>query len=71
MLACLRSCSLLFLGAHPLTFLPALCGIFLDETAQDNVLEVTACANTYYLAVFVELTRPNVAVVVVAVLVSV
>ena len=33
------------------------------------MLEDTACALTYYLAVFVELTRPNVAVV--AVLVSV
>lgn len=35
----------------PRTFLPALCKIFLDECAPDNVLEVTARAITYYLDV--------------------
>lgn len=46
----------------PRTFLPALCRIFLDETAPDNVLEVTARAVTYYLDVSAECTRRIVAV---------
>lgn len=46
----------------PRTFLPALCRIFLDETAPDNVLEVTARAITYYLDVSAECTRRIVAV---------
>ncbi|KAK3859367.1 hypothetical protein Pcinc_034518 [Petrolisthes cinctipes] len=41
----------------PRTFLPALCRIFLDECAPDNVLEVTARAITYYLDVSAECTR--------------
>lgn len=41
----------------PRTFLPALCRIFLDEGAPDNVLEVTARAITYYLDVSAECTR--------------
>jgi len=46
----------------PRTFLPALCQIFLDESAPDNVLEVTARAITYYLDVSAECTRRIVAV---------
>ena len=46
----------------PRTFLPALCRIFLDENAPDNVLEVTARAITYYLDVSAECTRRIVAV---------
>jgi hypothetical protein len=42
--------------------LPALCRIFLDECAPDNVLEVTARAITYYLDVSAECTRRIVAV---------
>ncbi|XP_067009629.1 E3 ubiquitin-protein ligase HECTD1 isoform X3 [Anabrus simplex] len=41
----------------PRTFLPALCRIFLDDCAPDNVLEVTARAITYYLDVSAECTR--------------
>lgn len=41
----------------PRTFLPALCKIFLDESAPDNVLEVTARAIAYYLDVSAECTR--------------
>lgn len=41
----------------PRTFLPALCKIFLDELAPENVLEVTARAITYYLDVSAECTR--------------
>ncbi|XP_069494583.1 E3 ubiquitin-protein ligase HECTD1 isoform X3 [Ambystoma mexicanum] len=41
----------------PRTFLPALCKIFLDESAPENVLEVTARAITYYLDVSAECTR--------------
>ncbi|XP_053450875.1 E3 ubiquitin-protein ligase HECTD1 isoform X5 [Nycticebus coucang] len=41
----------------PRTFLPALCKNFLDESAPDNVLEVTARAITYYLDVSAECTR--------------
>lgn len=37
--------------------MPALCKIFLDESAPDNVLEVTARAITYYLDVSAECTR--------------
>lgn len=41
----------------PRSFIPALCKIFLDEEAPDNVLEVTARALTYYLDVSVECSR--------------
>lgn len=41
----------------PRSFLPALCKIFLDEMAPENVLEVTARAITYYLDVSAECTR--------------
>lgn len=41
----------------PRTFLPALCRIFVDPEAPDNVLEVTARAITYYLDVSAECTR--------------
>lgn len=54
-LSILRSCP-------PRTFIPALCRIFLDESAPDNVLEVTARAVTYYLDVSAECTRRIVAV---------
>lgn len=46
----------------PRSFLPALCKIFLDEMATDNVLEATARAITYYLDVSQECTRRIVAV---------
>ena len=46
----------------PRTFLPALCRIFLDVAAPDQVLEVTARAITYYLDVSAECTRRIVAV---------
>lgn len=46
----------------PRTFLPALCKIFLDELAPENVLEVTARAITYYLDVSAECTRRIVAI---------
>ncbi len=46
----------------PRSFLPALCKIFLDELATDNVLEATARAITYYLDVSQECTRRIVAV---------
>lgn len=46
-----------FFRCPPRTFLPALCKIFLDESAPDNVLEVTARAITYYLDVSAECTR--------------
>uniref|UniRef100_H2Z0Z8 E3 ubiquitin-protein ligase n=1 Tax=Ciona savignyi TaxID=51511 RepID=H2Z0Z8_CIOSA len=46
----------------PRSFLPALCKIFLDETAPDNVVEVAARAMTYYLDVSAECTRRIVAV---------
>ena len=42
--------------------LPALCKIFLDEMATDQVLEATARAITYYLDVSQECTRRIVAV---------
>lgn len=43
--------SFYYFSCPPRTFLPALCKIFLDEYAPDNVLEVTARAITYYLDV--------------------
>ena len=46
-----------FESCPPRTFLPALCRIFLDEEAPDQVLEVTARAITYYLDVSAECTR--------------
>ncbi|KAB0799754.1 hypothetical protein PPYR_07634 [Photinus pyralis] len=46
-----------FESCPPRTFLPALCRIFLDEHAPENVLEVTARAITYYLDVSAECTR--------------
>lgn len=46
-----------FESCPPRTFIPALCRIFLDETATDNVLEVTSRAITYYLDVSNECTR--------------
>ncbi|KAH8244435.1 hypothetical protein KR026_009855 [Drosophila bipectinata] len=46
-----------FESCPPRTFLPALCKIFLDEFAPENVLEVTARAITYYLDVSAECTR--------------
>ncbi|VDN05396.1 unnamed protein product [Thelazia callipaeda] len=46
-----------FESCPPRTFLPALCKIFLDETATENVLEVTARAITYYLDVSNECTK--------------
>ena len=51
-----------YYSCPPRTFLPALCRIFLDECAPDNVLEVTARAITYYLDVSAECTRRIVAV---------
>uniref|UniRef100_A0A0K2TN15 E3 ubiquitin-protein ligase n=1 Tax=Lepeophtheirus salmonis TaxID=72036 RepID=A0A0K2TN15_LEPSM len=51
-----------FESCPPRTFLPALCRIFLDEEAPDQVLEVTARAITYYLDVSIECTRRIVAV---------
>ncbi|XP_014233753.1 E3 ubiquitin-protein ligase HECTD1 isoform X8 [Trichogramma pretiosum] len=50
-----------FESCPPRTFLPALCRIFLDKEAPDNVLEVTARAITYYLDVSAECTRRIVA----------
>ena len=46
----------------PRLFLPALCRVFLDESAPENVLEVTARAITYYLDVSAECTRRIVSV---------
>lgn len=46
----------------PRVFLPALCRVFLDESAPENVLEVTARAITYYLDVSAECTRRIVSV---------
>ena len=53
-----------FLGLYNylFTFFSALCRIFLDEEAPDQVLEVTARAITYYLDVSAECTRRIVAV---------
>lgn len=52
----------LFFRCPPRSFLPALCRIFLDESAPDSVLEVTARAITYYLDVSAECTRRIVAI---------
>jgi len=52
----------IFLSCPPRAFLPALCRIFLDETATESVLEVTARALTYYLDVSAECTRRIVSV---------
>lgn len=41
----------------PRAFIPALCKIFMDAEAPDNVVEVTARALTYYLDVSVDCTR--------------
>ena len=41
----------------PRAFIPALCKIFMDAEAPDNILEVTARALTYYLDVSVDCTR--------------
>lgn len=63
MVGFLSKCTSLFLcSCPPRTFLPALCRIFLDECAPENVLEVTARAITYYLDVSAECTRRIVAV---------
>ncbi|XP_070495105.1 E3 ubiquitin-protein ligase Ufd4 isoform X2 [Chironomus tepperi] len=51
-----------FESCPPRTFLPALCKIFLDELAPENILEVTARAITYYLDVSAECTRRIVAI---------
>lgn len=51
-----------FESCPPRTFLPALCRIFLDDQAPENVLEVTARAITYYLDVSAECTRRIVAI---------
>ncbi|XP_037958310.1 E3 ubiquitin-protein ligase Ufd4 isoform X2 [Teleopsis dalmanni] len=51
-----------FESCPPRSFLPALCKIFLDELAPENVLEVTARAITYYLDVSAECTRRIVAI---------
>lgn len=51
-----------FESCPPRTFLPALCRIFLDEQAPENILEVTARAITYYLDVSAECTRRIVAI---------
>eukprot|EP00794_Sanderia_malayensis_P020162 gene20162-22137_t len=51
-----------FESCPPRTFLPALCHIFMDETAPDSILEVTARAITYYLDVSAECSRRIVSV---------
>lgn len=51
-----------FESCPPRTFLPALCKIFLDEMAPENVLEVTSRAITYYLDVSAECTRRIIAI---------
>lgn len=51
-----------FGSCPPRTFLPALCKIFLDELAPDQILECTARAITYYLDVSAECTRRVVAI---------
>lgn len=53
---------LFLFSCPPRVFLPALCRVFLDESAPENVLEVTARAITYYLDVSAECTRRIVAV---------
>jgi E3 ubiquitin-protein ligase HECTD1 len=57
-----RLTCLTILSYPPRTFLPALCKIFLDENAPDNVLEATARSLTYYLDVSQECTRRIVSV---------
>lgn len=49
--------SLFSQSCPPRSFLPALCHIFMDDTAPDNILEVTARAITYYLDVSAECSR--------------
>jgi E3 ubiquitin-protein ligase HECTD1 len=46
-----------FESCPPRAFIPALCKIFMDAEAPDNILEVTARALTYYLDVSVDCTR--------------
>lgn len=41
----------------PRAFIPALCKIFMDPQAPDNILEVTARAMTYFLDVSVDCSR--------------
>ncbi|CAG0885275.1 unnamed protein product [Cyprideis torosa] len=50
-----------FESCPPRTFLPALCRIFLDEHAPENILEVTARAVTFYMDVSAECVRRIVA----------
>lgn len=57
----LNTC-LQYFSCPPRVFLPALCRVFLDESAPENVLEVTARAITYYLDVSAECTRRIVSV---------
>uniref|UniRef100_UPI00358EE47C E3 ubiquitin-protein ligase HECTD1-like n=1 Tax=Myxine glutinosa TaxID=7769 RepID=UPI00358EE47C len=51
-----------FYVCPPWIFMPALCRIFLDEHAPDDVLEITAHAITYYLEVSADCTQWIVAV---------
>jgi len=51
-----------FESCPPRTFLPALCHIFMDETAPENILEATARAMRFYLDVSAECTRRIVSV---------
>jgi len=46
----------------PRLFLPAICEIFLDESAPDNVLEVTARAITFYLDISAECIKRIIAI---------
>ena len=46
-----------FCSCPPRMFIPVLCKIFLDESAPDHVLEVTARALTYYLDVSADCAR--------------
>ena len=62
MCVCVCVCVLALGRCPPRAFLPALCKIFMDPEAPDNVLEVTARAVTYYLDVSVDCTRRIVAV---------
>lgn len=45
------------ISCPPRMFIPVLCKIFLDESAPDHVLEVTARALTYYLDVSADCAR--------------
>lgn len=59
-MSCLITCHNIppfFYRCPPRSFVPALCKIFMDKEAPDNVLEVTARAITYYLDVSVDCTR--------------